>query len=229
MHVVVNTVPPDRTRSAATRSVATLPTALGTTALKDQLAEVTRQLALAMTLLADKERECDELAQALTQQAHRDALTGLYNRRKFNALCASEITRHARYGSPVALIMIDIDHFKAINDHHGHLVGDLALVDVTRALGEHVRAADALCRWGGEEFVVLAPHTDLASAVTVAEKLRSIVAETAFEAVRHITCSFGVAVLQPGDGVVDLVRRADTCLYRAKRNGRNRVEPHTGA
>ena len=148
------------------------------------------------SLLADKERECDELARALAHDAHSDALTGLFNRRKFNDLCAAEIARSARYGTPLALIMVDIDHFKRVNDLHGHLVGDRALVDVTRLLGEQMRASDALCRWGGEEFMILAPHLDLARAVQMADKLRAAVANADFGVAGRMTCSFGVATLR---------------------------------
>jgi len=196
----------------------------GIDALEARLEEAERQLALTASLLARKQRECDELADALAQQAHRDALTGLFNRRKFDALCEGEIARHARYGASLALIMLDIDHFKDINDRHGHLVGDDAIVRVVRALVCQLRATDALCRWGGEEFMVLAPHLDLSSAMQVAGKLCAAVAETEFGVAGRITCSAGVTALQPDDRVADMVLRADTALYRAKRNGRNRVE-----
>jgi diguanylate cyclase (GGDEF)-like protein len=191
--------------------------------LDQQLEEATRQLALTRSLLADKQRECNELARALAHDAHSDALTGLFNRRKFNDLCAAEIVRSVRYDTPLALIMVDIDHFKSVNDLHGHLVGDRALVDVTRVLAEQIRASDALCRWGGEEFMILAPHLDLAGAVQMADKLRAAVADADFGLAGKITCSFGVATLRHNDRAVDLILRADTCLYRAKRTGRNCV------
>jgi len=92
--------------------------------LAQRLDEATRQLELTRSLLADKQRECDELASALAHDAHSDALTGLFNRRKFNDLCAAEIARSVRYATPLALIMVDVDHFKSVNDEHGHLVGD---------------------------------------------------------------------------------------------------------
>ncbi len=191
--------------------------------LAEQLEEATRQLALTRMLLAEKQRECSELASALAQDAHVDALTGLFNRRKFNELCAAEIARSVRYGTPLALIMVDIDHFKRVNDEHGHLLGDRALVDVAAVLGRRMRASDALCRWGGEEFMILAPHLDQASAVRMAEKLRLAIGGFDFGPAGRITCSFGVATLRPGDRSIDLILRADTCLYRAKRTGRNCV------
>jgi diguanylate cyclase (GGDEF)-like protein len=198
-------------------------TAAEAVSLAERLEEATRQLALTRTLLAEKQRECSELASALAQDAHVDALTGLYNRRKFNELCAAEIARSVRYGTPLALIMVDIDHFKRVNDEHGHLLGDRALVDVAAVLGRSMRASDSLCRWGGEEFMILAPHLDQASAVRMAEKLRLAIVGFDFGPPGRITCSFGVATLRPGDRSIDLILRADTCLYRAKRTGRNCV------
>src|SRR5678816_3732645 len=121
--------------------------------LAQRLDEMTRQLALTRMLLAEKQRECNELASALAQDAHSDALTGLCNRRKFNDLCAAESARSIRYATPLALIMVDVDHFKSVNDEHGHLVGDRALVDVAKTLGERMRSTDSLCRWSGEEFM----------------------------------------------------------------------------
>ena len=191
--------------------------------LPQRLEEATRQLELTRSLLAEKQRECDELASALAHDAHSDALTGLFNRRKFNDLCAAEIARSVRYATPLALIMVDVDHFKSVNDEHGHLVGDRALVDVARVLGERMRSSDALCRWGGEEFMILAPHLELACAVQMADKLRLAVAGADFGSAGRITCSFGVATLRQGDRSIDLILRADTCLYRAKRTGRNCV------
>jgi diguanylate cyclase (GGDEF)-like protein len=172
MQPTLTLVPNDRDR----RSDELPSTAAEAISLAERLEEATRQLDLTRTLLAEKQRECSELASALAQDAHVDALTGLFNRRKFNELCAAEIARSIRYGTPLALIMVDIDHFKRVNDEHGHLVGDRALVDVAGVLGRRMRASDALCRWGGEEFMILAPHLDSASAVRMADKLRLAIA-----------------------------------------------------
>ena len=106
-------------------------------------------------------------------------------------------------------------------------VGDRALVDVARLLSERMRGSDALCRWGGEEFMILAPHLELACAVQMADKLRLAIAGADFDAAGRITCSFGVATLREGDRAIDLILRADTCLYRAKRTGRNCVATQT--
>ena len=204
-------------------------TAAEAVSLADRLEEATRQLALTRTLLADKQRECAELATALAHDAHLDALTGLYNRRKFNELCAAEIARSIRYGTSLALIMVDIDEFKRVNDEHGHLLGDRALVDVARVLRGRMRASDALCRWGGDEFMIIAPHLEPASALRMAEKLRLAIAGLDFGPPGRITCSFGVATLRAGDRSIDLIRRADACLYRAKRTGRNCVARQAAA
>ena len=195
--------------------------------LARRLEETARQLSLTQALLASKQRECDELAHALAHDAHSDALTGLFNRRKFNALCATEIERSVRYGTPLARVMIDIDHFKHVNDLLGHLVGDRALIEVARVLGERIRASDALCRWGGEEFMVLAPHLDRVSAVRMADSCA--VAEADFGVAGPLTCSFGVATARDRDRdrTVDWILRADTRLYRVKRTGRNCVAMQT--
>jgi len=191
--------------------------------LTQRLLEVNRQLALTRSLLADKQRECQELACAVANDAHCDALTGLLTRRRFNELCATEVARSVRYGTPLALIMVDIDHFKRLNDLHGHLVGDKVLVAMAKVLGSRMRAQDALCRWGGEEFMILAPHVDQAGAQQMAEKLRTAVAEADFGVAGTVTCSFGVALLEGDEEPLDLLLRADSCLYRAKRTGRNCV------
>ena len=218
MHPKLSLVPSEPPRPGEAAPVA--PAAL---TLAQRLEEANRQLALTRSLLAEKQRECNELASALAQDAHSDALTGLFNRRKFNDVCAAEIARSERYATPLALIMVDVDHFKSVNDEHGHLVGDRALVDVARLLSERMRTSDALCRWGGEEFMILAPHLELACAVQMADKLRLAIAGADFGPAGRITCSFGVATLREGDRAIDLILRADTCLYRAKRTGRNCV------
>ena len=218
MQPVLSLVPTEPTRPEEGA-----PEATTAESMTQRLDEMTRQLALTRMLLAEKQRECNELASALAQDAHCDALTGLYNRRKFNELCAAEIARSIRYANPLALIMVDVDHFKSVNDEHGHLVGDRALVDVARVLARRMRASDSLSRWGGEEFMILAPHLDLASAVQMADKLRTAVAGYDFGPAGRITCSFGIASYREGDRAIDLILRADTCLYRAKRTGRNCV------
>ncbi len=166
--------------------------------------------------VAERTRELELLART-------DLLTGLYNRRKLDEAIEREAAR-AREGGRFCVILGDVDHFKAVNDRHGHKVGDVVLVAFAVALRDGLRADDTLGRWGGEEFMALCPDTDLATAVSVAERLRCRMEETALPVAGVRTCSFGVAELQPGESVDGLVMRVDAALYLAKRNGRNRVE-----
>ncbi len=166
-------------------------------------------------------------AHALTL-ARTDALTGLANRRAFDETADREIRRTQRYEEPVALILTDIDHFKSINDTHGHHVGDEVLKHFARTLEKAVREIDLVGRWGGEEFVVLMPGTQLDEAVRAAERMRLAIAAAPS---RHAditfgyTASFGVTTYSAQRNSVDaLLCAADQALYRAKQNGRNRVE-----
>ncbi|MEW6163898.1 MAG: diguanylate cyclase [Pseudomonadota bacterium] len=166
-----------------------------------------------------------EVAETL---ARTDALTGLPNRRAFDETAQREIRRAQRYGTPLALAMTDLDHFKVVNDQHGHHVGDRVLVNFAHMLAAVVREVDLVGRWGGEEFVILMPAADLDEAVRAAERMRAAVATMPApcgDIPCAITASFGVAVLGPDEPTLDaLLHRADTALYRAKEAGRNRVE-----
>jgi diguanylate cyclase len=183
------------------------------------LAEVNGQLEARVT-----ERTA-QLAQAnahLDRLAHQDALTGLLNRRAADQLLTRELAHHRRHRRPLALLMVDIDHFKRINDSHGHAVGDRVLAAVAHAFGPVLRSSDAAARFGGEEFVVLLPETDAAGAVAVGEKLRAAIAALELAPVARVTVSVGAAVAAEGNPQ-DLLRRADAALYEAKSGGRNRV------
>lgn len=161
---------------------------------------------------------------ALAQgQASTDALTGAFNRLRFNVELAKEMARSARYKTPLALVMYDIDCFKAINDAHGHQAGDRVLVGITRLTAGHIRQTDLLARWGGEEFMILAPNCGGQEAVRLAEKLRQLINESVFDEVGTVTCSFGVAWFQDGDTAETITSRVDDALYAAKRGGRNRT------
>jgi diguanylate cyclase (GGDEF)-like protein/hemerythrin-like metal-binding protein len=153
----------------------------------------------------------------------RDRLTGLGNRQHFEQQIELEAARGKRYHVPVSLILIDVDHFKRINDTYGHSVGDSVLIDITRRIASQLRDTDTISRWGGEEFAVIAPCTPMLGAEIIAEKLRKIVAESPFEAVGHVTISAGVAQLLPGERARHWVARADRFLYQAKESGRNRI------
>ena len=155
--------------------------------------------------------------------AHTDALTGLANRRAAQEVLGREVARAARYDRDLALLMLDIDRFKVLNDGHGHPVGDRVLVALAERLRAHVRASDLIARWGGEEFVVVAPETPMPFSLQLAEQLRAQIAKDPFLDGHLITVSAGVASFRPGDDVDALVARSDAAMYRAKEAGRNRV------
>ena len=165
-----------------------------------------------------------ELEQALARErilARTDSLTGAFNRRHFFDLANQEFAVAHRYHQPLSLILFDIDHFKNINDRHGHDVGDETLCHVAAVARDHLREADVFARYGGEEFIVLLPQTPLAEATLVAERMRVEIADLSAP---PITISSGVAELRPGDESLDVIlRRADDALYRAKQEGRNRT------
>lgn len=161
----------------------------------------------------------------LRREADTDPLTQLTNRRGFDAGAEQEVVACEVNGRPATVMMIDIDHFKSVNDTHGHDGGDIVLRSVAASLAEHVRTADVLARFGGEEFAVLMPGADLADATARAETLRAAVADLAVEVasgtVVQVTVSIGVAAY---DGSIEeALQRADAALYRAKQSGRNRV------
>lgn len=155
--------------------------------------------------------------------AARDQLTGLCNRRNFDQRLEAAIARTARHGDVFSLLMIDLDHFKNINDYYGHATGDDVLRRFGEVLRERLRQNDVAARWGGEEFVVLADGANLDNARLLAEQVRESVAVTSFSPVPRVTVSVGIAEYQEGESGDDLLRRADKALYGAKRNGRNRV------
>jgi diguanylate cyclase (GGDEF)-like protein len=159
------------------------------------------------------------------QLAYRDGLTGVFNRRYFDSRLVDEVTRAARYGGGVSVLMIDLDHFKKINDDFGHMLGDDVLRAVSAVFVRQLRKVDVVCRYGGEEFAVVLPATQGASAAAVAEKLRRAVANTEFAGVPYpVTVSIGVAEF-PAHGITrdDIIRAADAALYDAKASGRNQV------
>jgi len=153
-----------------------------------------------------------------------DSLTGIANRREFSAILTREIDRAKRYAVPLSLVMYDLDYFKHVNDTFGHDAGDYVLQAVTALVKEHIRANDVVSRWGGEEFMVLMPQSDLASARNAAEKLRLAISSYQFDKVGQLTVSFGVAAFEQQDDLNSLLKRVDDALYRAKERGRNRVE-----
>ena len=156
-----------------------------------------------------------------------DSLTGLTNRRSFYALAENEFVRSKRYGHPLSLIMIDIDHFKSVNDSYGHAIGDAVLKMLTQKVRLELRQTDIFARFGGEEFMVLLPETDTLNAVQVAERIRNCIAETPVSVEEHkimVTISLGIAEYdETCINLDDLLNRSDKALYWAKQIGRNRV------
>jgi two-component system cell cycle response regulator len=167
----------------------------------------------------------------LVEAALREPLTGLYNRRHFQERFAAEVAVAHRHGRPLSLLMVDVDHFKRVNDRYGHLAGDEVLKSVARALAQGIRIEDILARFGGEEFVVLAREAAAAEAMALAERLRQLVevAQTRWESGHDVpvgisvTVSVGVAQLGGEQTERDLFERADNAVYKAKKGGRNRV------
>jgi diguanylate cyclase (GGDEF)-like protein len=168
--------------------------------------------------------DLEEANREITRLSMTDRLTQLPNRRRLDQTLRDNLELAARYGSDLAVVLIDIDHFKQVNDTHGHLAGDAVLRTIARVLAKQTRSTDMAGRWGGEEFLIVAPQTGLDKAASLAEHLRSIIAGTDFAGVGSKTISLGVAAYSPGDDLNKLLYRADAALYLAKRSGRNRVE-----
>lgn len=157
-----------------------------------------------------------------------DSLTGLLNRRHGTYLAEKEIARFQRAGHPVAFMLLDVDHFKMINDHHGHETGDIVLTSIGQIIPAQLRAQDLVARWGGEEFLVILPGTGIDSAMASAERLREALRSYDWKAVVgkpiQVTISVGVSELCESDDMASVIRRADQALYRGKVGGRDRVE-----
>jgi diguanylate cyclase (GGDEF)-like protein/hemerythrin-like metal-binding protein len=174
--------------------------------------------------LAARHREAEGRARTMARRADTDALTGVLNRAGFNQAFSREFSRARRYRQPLSLVLLDIDHFKNVNDGYGHPAGDKVLEGTARLLETRVREADLVARWGGEEFAVLAPMTDAAGAVRLAEKLRGLMEVTHLGPVGAVTASFGVAEMRSDDTMEAMLHRVDEALYGAKDAGRNQVK-----
>ncbi len=183
-----------------------------------------RDLEVTNEELANAYRELKRNEARIHELMLRDPLTGVHNRRALNERLTEELARSRRFGHPLALLMLDVDHFKAINDRYGHQTGDQVLTVIGRCLREHVRRIDFVARYGGEEFVILLPETDREGARRFAERLRQAVAALELGGeLASPTVSIGVAVSREADTPDSLLQRADAALYAAKRAGRNRV------
>lgn len=168
-----------------------------------------------------------EIQRRLNKLAWIDPLTDLLNRRRLVEIAEVEFKKSDRHGTPVSIIMADVDHFKSINDDHGHEEGDAVLLRISRFIKRMTRDSDSICRWGGEEFLVLMPHTDLHRAMFLAERMRSHINQELHatgKAEIQISLTLGVAERQFGECLEMAVQRADKALYEGKSAGRNRVE-----
>ena len=164
------------------------------------------------------------LHHAVQRQALTDELTDLANRRRFREALRTEVARSQRNGTPLSLLLADLDGFKRVNDEHGHQVGDEVLYAIARLIEDRVRATDIAARLGGDEFAILLPDTPLTGATALAEKLRAALHDEHRQPqLRSITASFGAAALQAGADGDDLLRNADAALYSAKGSGRDRI------
>ncbi|MCP5159083.1 MAG: GGDEF domain-containing protein [Gammaproteobacteria bacterium] len=173
----------------------------------------------------NKEKErLIHLLQEKSARLRQDPLTGVSNRLAYEEQLHQEFQRWKRFGNPLTFLIWDIDHFKQINDRHGHDIGDEVLREVARQLNSRLRSTDFVARYGGEEFAMLLPGADIEAALQLAEQIRHHIAESGFrygEAHIPVTISCGLASFQPGDCLESVFKRADQALYQAKKTGRN--------
>ena len=192
--------------------------------LENIVIERTSNLSIENAILEKEIMERLKVEADLMHLATIDPLTSISNRRKFNEVLEYELQRDTRYGNELSLILCDLDHFKHINDEYGHNIGDEVLKEFTQLVSKNIRKTDVFARWGGEEFVLLLPESDISTAIEMAEKLRILTEKYQFSDVGKITASFGVTQLMKDDDEKNFINRADEALYNAKDNGRNKVE-----
>ncbi|OHD53793.1 MAG: hypothetical protein A2Y33_02760 [Spirochaetes bacterium GWF1_51_8] len=158
-----------------------------------------------------------------SRRAVTDHLTGIFNRIKFNESLAREIEKMNTEGYSFTAVMFDIDHFKKINDTYGHQTGDKVLIAITKIVSKMIRKNDIFARWGGEEFMILLPETNLSTTLAITERLREKIASSQNDPAGQVTASFGVAEYKKGEKMSRFIKRVDNAMYRAKELGRNRV------
>jgi len=172
-------------------------------------------------------RQLREMLTRVETLANVDSLTGLFNRRRFEAVIDKEFKRSIRYNIPLSCLMLDIDHFKKVNDTFGHAVGDVVLRETVKIIQSNIRDVDTVARWGGEEFIIMSPNTQKNNALVVADRIRKSMAAQSFQSVgdKKITISIGIAdIPDPAINTREqLINAADQALYDAKKSGRNRV------
>ena len=173
--------------------------------------------------LLDKQKGLLEDNTELTRLALTDSLTGLSNRTHMNQILEREFSRYDRHGQHFGIIMVDIDHFKAVNDNYGHDTGDQVLIQLSRSFEQATRNSDYIARWGGEEFLICCTGVSEDNLLLIAENIRNKVISSVFEVVGSITISLGCALIQTGESISQLTKRADVALYAAKNYGRNQT------
>jgi diguanylate cyclase (GGDEF)-like protein len=173
------------------------------------------------TRMICRDRALQEEVMRLSQEDH---LTGLLNRRRITQLLDNEFRRARRYDSTFSIILMDIDDFKAVNDRFGHQAGDMVLKKIADVIRKGLRATDLIGRWGGEEFLILSPETDVAGGISLAEKMRTLLEAADFDEIGGMTASFGVAAFNQGCDVEAIIGLANAGLYAAKNGGKNRIE-----
>jgi diguanylate cyclase (GGDEF)-like protein len=194
---------------------------------RDELSDLARAVNTMLTAIQKAKAELLQAQESLRFHAEHDALTGVLNRRAIRDVLRKELARCRRDKNTLGIILADLDHFKKINDHHGHAAGDTVLVTAVQRITSMLRSYDSLGRYGGEEFLLIAPGCDLALAQKLAERIRSAISDEAIDLgdnAANVSVSLGVTLGTADSDPEFLVALADTALYRAKRNGRNRVE-----
>jgi len=185
--------------------------------------KILEQMNEKLEIMVDEQtKELKQNNELLKKLSETDALTGIYNRKKLKESLELEIKKAQRYNDVFSIILLDIDHFKKVNDNHGHLAGDKVLVEVSKLISNNIRDIDLFARWGGEEFVVLLHNQDVNQSEGVALKLRALIEEANIENLK-ITCSFGVTQFESRDTSETVFKKADDALYEAKDSGRNCV------
>lgn len=194
-----------------------------------ELEETKQQLRNINKAMKHKVDELYSMTNTLEQKAYKDNLTGINNRENFEEIFSLEISTTKLNKSVLSLMIFDVDNFKLVNDTYGHQAGDILLKDLVTLIESNIKNGDVFARWGGEEFVILTPATEINGAYNLAENLRKLVQSYVFNYVdNNLTVSFGIAQLSKDDTKKTLFEKADKALYEAKKNGRNRTEVYKG-
>jgi len=192
--------------------------------ISEELKSTVEEIKLKNKLLDEDKKELEKMNDELKMMSKTDHLTKLSNRLEIDRILDHEKERAGIQGSTFSIILIDIDHFKRVNDTYGHPVGDRVLIHISNIMKDLSRRLDTVGRWGGEEFIIVLPDTLLEDAATKAETIRKIISETVFDTVGHLTVSLGVVQYRENMKLSDMFSSVDEALYKAKENGRNRIE-----